>query len=212
MPDDTFAAGMLGLTSTSARFQFLEPGRLVDDELELVEPSETWIDDALESFSHPLTQDLEPQIASTTRAQLLEFISACPRGHQAGDPSAGMAPGYHFWIYWKRLDAPIHLAGAISLRIGQTPDLQLYLGHVGYNVLPPARGHGLAARATLLLLPLARAHGIQTLWVTSNPDNLASRRTIERLGGVFVETIELPKQHPLRSRGETHKCRYRLDL
>ena len=33
-----------------------------------------------------------------------------------------------------------------------------------------------------LLLPLARRHGLQTVWITCNPDNWASRRTCELAG------------------------------
>ena len=87
-----------------------------------------------------------------------------------------------------------------------------YLGHIGYNVYPAARGRGYAARACKLIFPLARAHGYRELWVTCNPDNFASRRTCEQIGGVYVSTVRLPGDHPLAEKGEHYKCRYRVEL
>lgn len=98
------------------------------------------------------------------------------------------------------------------LRISDTPDICNCIGHIGYNVYPPARGAHLAERACRMILPLARTHGINPLWITCNPDNIASRRTIERLGAELVEILPLPPNHPLRLEGETTKCRYRLTI
>ncbi len=104
-------------------------------------------------------------------------------------------------------------AGTISLRVGDNDRLVRYAGQVGYSVDQPYRGRRLAERATRLLFPLARSHGLNPLWIGCNPDNLASRRVIERLGGVFVELVELPADYDRYiSRGETHKLRFRIDL
>ncbi|MCX7938452.1 MAG: hypothetical protein N2545_03325, partial [Thermoflexales bacterium] len=56
------------------------------------------------------------------------------------------------------------IAGEISLRIGSSPNLVVYYGHIGYHVEPPYRGRRFAARSCRLLLPLARAHGMDELW------------------------------------------------
>jgi predicted acetyltransferase len=100
----------------------------------------------------------------------------------------------------------------ITLRVGRSPPSELYYGHVGYHVFPAARGQHYAERACRLLLPLARRHGLNPLWITCNPDNLASRRTCERLGMRLVETVAVPGEDALYLRGEREKCRYRLDL
>ena len=90
----------------------------------------------------------------------------------------------------------------------------LVVGVIGLRrcVYPPARGNAYAERSCRLLLPLARRHGLRSLWITCNPDNAASRRTCERLGAVYVDTLPIPPEEPLFARGETHKCRYLLDL
>ena len=154
---------------------------LVDGELELVEPEEKYMDALLAACHHPLTQRDMPVQANTTRASLESFLSASPRGRAQPDPAHLIAPGYTFWMRIRPLTPdprleplPATMAGSISLRLGHSPNLDMYLGHIGYHVLPPARGHRYALRACRLLLPLARMHGHRQLWITCNPENAAS--------------------------------------
>ena len=56
-------------------------------------------------------------------------------------------------------------------------------------------------------MPEARAVGLGELEITVDPDNLASRRTIERNGGVLVERF---RKVPAYGGGES--LRYRLPL
>lgn len=127
----------------------------------------------------------------------------------AGDPEGKWAPAYHFDM--------VHLptgetAGSIDLRIGNMPSLVLYGGHIGYSVVPAYRGRHFAARAVQLLFGLARKHELETLWITCNPDNAASRRTCEIAGGELVEIVNLPEDNDMYLEGERQKCRYRFDL
>jgi predicted acetyltransferase len=100
--------------------------------------------------------------------------------------------------------------GAIRLRIGSTPHVERYAGHIGYNVLPAHRGHHYAARSVKLVLPLARQVGLNPLWITCDPQNHASRRTLELAGARFVEIVEVPMDCVIRQSGHPRKCRYRL--
>ncbi|HEY8665990.1 MAG TPA: GNAT family N-acetyltransferase [Tepidisphaeraceae bacterium] len=194
-------------------FRFLEHGRLIDGELELIRPSEQWVDALLRASSHPLTQRDEPSLAGASRRQVLEFLQASPLGRQPPNPDRGFVPQYHFWMrILPGSGVDLEVAGGIGLRIGVTPDLERYIGHIGYHVYPPARGRHYAERACRLLLPLARGHGISTLWITCNPENVPSRRTCQRLGAELVDIVPLPKDHLLYSKGERYKCRYRVDL
>ena len=126
------------------------------------------------------------------------------------DPVKGWVPWYDF-----EMRTPDHrgaLAGSINLRIGHTRGLVQYGGHIGYGVRPEFRGRHFAARSVRLLLPLARALGFTTLWITCNPDNWPSRRTCELAGGTLVEIVELPPDNDMYKEGERQKCRYRFDL
>jgi RimJ/RimL family protein N-acetyltransferase len=208
-------------------FSFLDAPRLfplIDHELELVEPDLSHVDELMAACRHPLTKELMPVQARTQRDTVLTFLAQNPHGQSPGDAGRNLAPGYTFWMR-VRPDGirqsngvpagtlpEIVIAGAISLRIGHSVNLDRYLGHIGYHVLPAARGRHFSERATRLLLPLARAHGHHVLWITCNPDNVASRRTCERLGAVFVDIVSVPLDNPLYAQGDRQKCRYRLDL
>jgi tagatose 1,6-diphosphate aldolase len=196
-------------------FEFLEPGPLVDRELELVQPHAIYVEDVLVACRHPLTvRDAPKEASATTRDALVRFLKAAPGGREPGERSRGWVPSYHFWM---KLDmtqafAPVRIAGGIGLRVGTNDEIRKYAGHVGYHVYPPARGHHYAERACRLLLPLARAHGIGELWITVNPDNFPSRRTCERLGAKLIDVIPIPPEHAFHARGERAKCRYLLEI
>ena len=196
------------------RFTFLDPGPLVDGDLQLVAPETRWVDEVLHSSNHPQTVREAPADAGLTRGKVMDFLRVAPMGRQGGDAAAARVPAYHFWMLVADGvgDPPIRIAGGIGLRIGSNREIDLYSGNIGYHVYPPARGRHYAERACRLLLPLARRHGAERLWITCNPDNLASRRTCERLGAKLVDIVPIPGDHPFRLRGETAKCRFLIEL
>lgn len=118
------------------------------------------------------------------------------------------APAYHFEMRVPSGD----VAGWIDLRVGDNEEVRLYNGHIGYTVRDRYRGRHYAARAVRLLLDLARQHGFDEIWITCNPENVASRRTCELAGGAYIETVDLPAETDLYRRGERRKCRYRFPL
>ena len=102
--------------------------------------------------------------------------------------------------------------GAIRLRIGDTEDLRMFTGQIGYSVSEAFRGQRYAARSCRLLLPLARRHAMRELWVTCDENNGASRRTCELAGTIFIEIVDLPTYHDIYRRGGRRNCRYRIVL
>jgi len=112
-------------------------------------------------------------------------------------------PGYHMWMW----DG--EFCGSIGLRwqIGTTELPSYCLGHVGYSVVPWKRRRGYATRALWLLLPHARAEGLTHIEVTTDADNVASRRVIEANGGILVERFHKPKSH-----GGAESLRFRISL
>ncbi|MCJ7872154.1 GNAT family N-acetyltransferase [Phaeobacter sp. J2-8] len=61
-------------------------------------------------------------------------------------------------------------------------------GHIGYTIVPWRRGEGLATAALVAFLPEARAVGLKYVEITTNSDNRASARVIEKAGGTLVKT------------------------
>jgi tagatose 1,6-diphosphate aldolase len=129
-----------------------------------------------------------------------------PSGHENG----ALGPAYHFWM--NSAVGPLAMAGDISLRISETREIIRYYGHIGYYVFPACRGRHYAERAARLLFPLAIRHGLRTLWITTNPDNIPSRRTCQRLGATLVNVVKIPPGHALSYAGDIEKCRYRINL
>jgi predicted acetyltransferase len=110
-------------------FKFINPGRLVDGDLELI------------------------------------LVRKRP-----GDPVKKRVPSYEFRM---RRVGRTQKAGYISLRVGSMRAPR-YRGHIGYRVSKRYRGHRYAARGCRLLLPLAQAHGLKWVWVSTGPKNMAS--------------------------------------
>ncbi len=108
-------------------------------------------------------------------------------------------------------------AGRISLRLGESPCVY-YFGHIGYHVDPPWRGHHYAARACALLEPLIAASGKSSIVITTDPDNMPSRHTCERIGCMLESIVPVPPLMQSRWELSPVKCRYvwkintRMDL
>ena len=87
------------------------------------------------------------------------------------------------------VDGDVYL-GRISVRHGMTALLYVWGGQVGYAVRPSARGRGHATRALALALPVCADLGLDPVLVTCDSTNPASRRVIERNGGVLEDVRE----------------------
>lgn len=102
--------------------------------------------------------------------------------------------------------------GRIRLRVGWSEDVIRYAGQVGYAVEPAYRGHHYAERACRLIIPVAKRHGMTDLWITCQPDNMSSRRTLERLGAACAGVIDVPPGYPMDAGAERKKMCFRLTL
>ena len=120
----------------------------------------------------------------------------------------GVTDGYTFYIYERK---PRRKVGYISLRLGESPALY-YLGHIGYRIDEPYRGHGYAARACRLILPLLQELNLKSICITANPDNIPSRKTCEKIGCELESIVTIPRKFRLVCSGDTAKCRYILRI
>ncbi|WEG12142.1 GNAT family N-acetyltransferase [Pullulanibacillus sp. KACC 23026] len=127
-----------------------------------------------------------------------EEIDLLIDNYMPGDLEKGWVPAYRYHIV---IAGTNQIIGKIDLRIGEQESLY-YGGHIGYSVDEEYRGHRYAGKACRLLKPIALKHGKNRLYITCNPTNLASRKTIERVGGKFIETVDLPPYNDMYQRGE----------
>ncbi|KKQ27835.1 MAG: Tagatose 1,6-diphosphate aldolase [Candidatus Magasanikbacteria bacterium GW2011_GWC2_37_14] len=146
-------------------FKFLSPGKLIDNELELI---------------------------------LVKKIPA--------NEEKKYVPAYNFEM---KNSSTSECMGLIHLRIGNNENI-FYGGHIGYGVKEKFRGHHYAARSIKLLLPFAKKHNLNEIYITCDTNNLASRKTCELAGGKLIEIVDLPKHNDQYLNGDRKKCRYRF--
>jgi predicted acetyltransferase len=79
--------------------------------------------------------------------------------------------------------------GELAIRHWLTEDLRRLGGHIGYEVRPSERRRGHATEMLRLSLPIAHQLGIDPALVTCDDTNIASRKVIEKNGGVPDEPI-----------------------
>jgi tagatose 1,6-diphosphate aldolase len=131
----------------------------------------------------------------------LHFVRIVP-----GDVSRGFVPGYHFRIL---LDDATEV-GHINFRVGDTDHVRICAGHIGFEILEPFRGHAYAFQACRAIARFVRTRYAAVI-ITCDPDNHASRRTIERLGARFVDEAAVPRHDPHFKRGSHIKRRYQWE-
>lgn len=95
-------------------------------------------------------------------------------------------PGFVTHTTWWWVDEATVL-GRIDLRHDLTDHLLEVGGHVGYDVRPSARRQGHASAMLGAVRREAAQRGLGPLLVTCDDDNVGSRRTIERNGGVLED-------------------------
>lgn len=132
----------------------------------------------------------------------LRFLKVMP-----GDPSRGFVPYYHFRI----LAEGGTDVGHINFRVGDTEHVRTFAGHIGFEVLERHRGRRYALQACRAVAPFVRSIYGDVL-ITCDPDNLPSRKTIERLGASFLDEVAVPPNERGYQRGSRIKRRYRWTL
>jgi predicted acetyltransferase len=145
-------------------------------------------------------------IAANPEEFLSGLVARTPNGEVITLPDGSQAPrlpGYRRWLW----DG--EFCGSIGFRwqVGTSALPPHVLGHIGYAVVPWKQGLGYATEALRQLLQGVRAEELEYVEITTDPDNIASRRVVERNGGVLVEQFIRPAAY-----GSTPALRYRITL
>ena len=141
-------------------------------------------------------------IAGDVPAHLAE-ITRQNRLHRFADgTSAPLSPFSLFWF----IEGGCTFLGSLHVRHELANDYaRLIAGHVRYGVRPSRWNQGLGTELLIAGLAEARAMGHRRILVVCRDSNVASRRLIERCGGVFENSVLDPY-------GEGLKRRYRIAL
>ncbi|MEI6498505.1 MAG: GNAT family N-acetyltransferase [bacterium] len=84
------------------------------------------------------------------------------------------------------------ILGATQIRHELNERLLLHGGNIGYGVTPSERRKGYANKMLAMALDYCRGLKLDKVLVTCNKDNIGSRRTIEKNGGVLEdESLDL---------------------
>ena len=183
--------------------------------MDLVWPEKRYLPGYVQALEQGWSPDnLRPQAALDELARITEdpdgFVAQQVDRDAKGPPivlpdgsHVPRLPGFSLWMW----DG--EFCGSIGFRWQPgTPELPPYcLGHIGYSVVPWKWRRGYATRALQLLLPLARAEGLSYVELTTDSDNVASRRVIEANGGKLIEHFHKPAGH-----GGADSLRFRIFL
>ncbi len=102
-----------------------------------------------------------------------------------------LIPFYYYDIIRKTGNVTV---GKISIRIGSNFH-SYYNGHIGYEVFKEYRGNGYAYMASLMVLDVARFHDMDFVYLTCSESNIASIKTVEKLGAELLEICEVPREY-----------------
>jgi predicted acetyltransferase len=131
----------------------------------------------------PHGSGLDPTAPPTLdEAGCAEFTAARLRYADPATVPAGKVPCTFFWVL-----EDDEVVGFLAVRHTLNDFLRRQGGHIGYSVRPSARRRGHASAALRLGLDHAAALGVHQVLLTVEPGNQASRRTIERAGGVLED-------------------------
>lgn len=116
-------------------------------------------------------------------------------------------PFYWWNIILKSSDVVI---GKISFRIGHNYH-SYYNGNIGYEIDEEYRGNHYAWMACRMVLKLAEYYNMDKLYLTCDYDNIASYKTIEKLGGRLIEEVCPPKDYIYYHEGMPKQRIYELN-
>ncbi len=100
----------------------------------------------------------------------------------------GYVPQTVYWLVEKG-----EFIGSVRVRHMLNERLKHIGGHIGYNIRPGKRRQGYGSKILELALPKAKELGITRVLLTCDATNVASRKIIEKNGGVLESQLPNPE-------------------
>nr|WP_307990733.1 GNAT family N-acetyltransferase [uncultured Niameybacter sp.] len=119
-----------------------------------------------------------------------------------------LLPFYYYDIYENCTNQCI---GKISIRIGDNYH-SYYNGHIGYEIDENYRGKHYSYYAIMLVIEVAKAHQMKSIYLTCKESNVASRKIIEKTNAKLIEITKIPKDCFFWRVGIEDSCIYTLKL
>ena len=152
------------------------------DEPKLIGPDETLREETIDFLREfrEAGETYGSDVWDEVHRDYIGFVQKLRRWEQGIDLPEGYVPESKFVLV-----RGSRILGACSLRHYLTAALRDFGGHVSYGVRPFERGRGYASLMLQLVLEETQRRGIERVLVTCASENLASRRVIEKNGGVL---------------------------
>ncbi len=120
----------------------------------------------------------------------------------------GAIPFYWWNIYLKSKGIKI---GSISFRIGHNYH-SYFNGNIGYEIDKEYQGNNYACKACKVLMEVAKYHQMDKIYLSCDCDNIASYKTIEKLGSKLIEEVKPPMDYIYYYEGIPSKKIYVLKI
>jgi predicted acetyltransferase len=163
--------------------------------MELVEPSVKYKNSFIESVKElkentgsETTRRYRDLSTSELEADFESFVEK-ERAHAEGKYlPEGYVPQSEFWL----VDNSEYV-GHVGVRHRLNEHLLKIGGHIGYSIRPSKRNMGYGTKILELALPKAKELGMDKVLLTCDATNIASRRIIEKNGGVLENQVPNPE-------------------
>lgn len=99
------------------------------------------------------------------------------------------------------------LIGFVDIRHELNDFLKSYGGHIGFGIRPTERKKGYAIKILMKALAFCKEIGLKKVMLACYKDNIASRRTIEKCGGILEKEFALSelKNFPFKTGSSNDK-------
>jgi predicted acetyltransferase len=155
--------------------------------MKLVEPSPEYYDSFIRmSEDYKREGSVRYQFEKDiTSAVFDEYLQKIESGKYVDAAVGDLVPQISFWM----IDESKEIFGVSRFRPKLNQLLMKEGGNVGYDVPPSKRKKGHATQLLALTLDRARESGLNRVLVTCDKDNSASRKVIEKNGGVLESEV-----------------------
>ena len=147
---------------------------------------------AYRAYQTALENDDNPFVTRCDVVDFKAFVEKSRRQEiQAAKPDYSTVTTYYAFVNGA-------IAGRINCRWQlEKGNLVIMAGHIGYQTTPAFRRQGIMTRLLSFALEQYAKRGINHVLITAREDNIASRRTIEKAGGILENIIDLEDGHRL---------------
>ncbi|MCC2379060.1 GNAT family N-acetyltransferase [Bacillus wiedmannii] len=154
--------------------------------MKLLKPTNEYSEQIMEYREAFLHADEQPHGSSSLQnfAALDEWFEKVSKQELGENLQGNRVPSSQFLSFEKG-----ELVGFVNIRQRLNEELLRESGHIGYSVHPNKRRQGYATKQLKLALYEAQKLGLQKVLITCDKVNIASAKTIQKVGGMLENEV-----------------------